>query len=238
MLIFPAIDIRDGKCVRLYQGKFESSNVVAEDPLSTAIKFKEEGASFIHVVDLDGALYGKVKNREIISSIASIKDLKVELGGGIRSLDTIDELLELGLDRVILGTSALSNKAMVVEAVKKYGEKIVVGIDAKDEKVAVKGWVEVSNIDYIEFGKQMEEIGVKTLIFTDISRDGTLSGTNIEQLLKLKDAVNCNVVASGGVKNIEDIKKLKEKDVHGVIIGKAIYSKTLSLKEAIKIGGK
>lgn len=237
MLIFPAIDIRDGKCVRLYQGKFDSSNVVAEDPVSTAIKFKKEGASFLHVVDLDGALNGKVKNREIISKIASIEDLSVELGGGIRSIETIDELLELGLDRVILGTSALSDKAMVTEAVKKYGDKIVVGIDARDEKVAVKGWVEVSDIDYIEFGKQMEDIGVKTLIFTDISRDGTLSGTNMDQLLKLKNAVNCNVVASGGIKNIDDIKELKKKDAYGVIIGKAIYSKTLSLKEAIEIGG-
>ncbi|MFL0196487.1 1-(5-phosphoribosyl)-5-[(5-phosphoribosylamino)methylideneamino]imidazole-4-carboxamide isomerase [Clostridium sp. WILCCON 0269] len=237
MLILPAIDLKGGKCVRLYQGDMNSQEIVAKDPLDTALKFKSEGAEYIHIVDLDGALKGAGENLSIISNIVKNVDVPIEVGGGIRSIEIIDSFIKLGVSRVILGTAALNNRNLVIDAVRNYGEKIAVGIDAKDGIPAVDGWTTLSEINYIDFGKQMEQIGVKTLIFTDISRDGTLKGTNVEQLLELKNSVKCNVIASGGIKDIEDIKKLKAEDVYGAIVGKAIYSKTLSLKEAIEVGG-
>ncbi|MDP4146146.1 MAG: 1-(5-phosphoribosyl)-5-[(5-phosphoribosylamino)methylideneamino]imidazole-4-carboxamide isomerase, partial [Bacillota bacterium] len=202
MIIFPAMDLRDGKCVRLYQGKFEQSEVVGEEPLKVALSFKESGAEYIHMVDLDGALNGKIKNMAVISEVIKNVDLPVELGGGIRDMETIDALVEAGISRVILGTAALNNPDFVKEAVAKYGDKIAVGIDAKNEMVAVNGWLDVSSIHYIDFAKTMEQIGVKTIIFTDISRDGTLTGPNLEQLKKISDAVSCDIIASGGIKNV------------------------------------
>lgn len=236
MIIFPAIDIKDGNCVRLYQGEFSKSEVVAEDIIENAIKLQNDGAEFLHMVDLDGALKGEPGNLEIVKEVLKNIKIPVQLGGGIRKLETIDKLLSLGISRVILGTSALNNKEMVIEAVKKYGERIVVGIDANNRQVAVEGWIKVSNIDYIEFAKNMEAIGVKTIIFTDISRDGTLKGANIKQLEELSENIKCNIIASGGIKNIEDIRKIKKLNLYGAITGKAIYSGYLDLKEAIKVG--
>lgn len=236
MIIFPAIDLRDGKCVRLYKGDFATSQVVAEDPIETALGFKNKGAEFIHMVDLDGALKGSLKNLAVVKSVIEATKLPIELGGGIRDLKTIEEVIEAGVARVILGTSALRQPELVKEAVKKFGDKIAVGIDAKDGFTAVEGWLEVSEVNYIDFAKTMEDIGVKTIIFTDISKDGTLQGPNFEQTGKLNDTVSCNIIASGGVKDIEDIKILTEMNLYGAIAGKAIYSKTLSLEEAIKVG--
>ncbi|WP_368487765.1 1-(5-phosphoribosyl)-5-[(5-phosphoribosylamino)methylideneamino]imidazole-4-carboxamide isomerase [Clostridium sp. BJN0013] len=236
MIILPAIDLKGGKCVRLYQGDMDSQEVVAKDPLDTALRFKSEGAEYIHMVDLDGALRGAGENLNIISKVVTSVDVPIEVGGGIRSIETIDEFMKLGVSRVILGTAALNNRKLVIKAVANYGEKIAVGIDAKDGIPAADGWTTFSKTNYVDFGKEMEQIGVQTLIFTDISRDGTLKGANLEQLLKLKNSVKCNVIASGGIKDIEDIKKLKQENVYGAIVGKAIYAKTLSLKEAIEIG--
>ena len=235
MIIFPAIDLRDGKCVRLYQGKFEESEVVGEDPLSVALSFKENGAEYIHMVDLDGALNGEIKNLKTISEVVRTIGIPVEFGGGIRDMKTIDMIIGVGVSRVILGTAALKNPDFVKEAVKKYGEKIAVGIDAKNEKVAVNGWLDVSSVNYVDFAKEMEKIGVKTIIFTDISKDGTLQGPNLEQLSKIKNSVSCNIIASGGIKNIHDLKVINEMGIYGAITGKAIYSGNVNLKEAIEV---
>ena len=233
MKIFPAIDLKNGKCVRLYQGEFTSSMVVGEDPLQTALSFAAQGAEYLHMVDLDGALNGNIENINSINRI--MKDIKipVQLGGGVRSLDTIEMLIKKGLNRVILGTAALNNQTLVKQAVKEFGDKIAIGIDARDGYVAVEGWTKSSKIEYIDFAKQMEKIGVKTIIFTDISRDGTLTGPNFEATGKINDKVSCNIIASGGMKCIEDIKKLKNMNIYGAIIGKALYSGNISLVEAI-----
>lgn len=235
MIILPAIDLRDGKCVRLYKGDFNKSEVVAESALDTAISFKEAGAQYIHMVDLDGALKGKGVNYSIVSEVIEKVNVPVELGGGIRDIETIDYLISIGLSRVILGTAALNNPELVKNAVKKYGEKIAVGIDAKDGYVAVDGWINVSKVNYIDFAVEMEKIGVKTIIFTDISKDGTLQGPNLEQLGELKKNVSCNIIASGGIKDIGDLKAINEMGLYGAITGKAIYSGNIDLKEAIQV---
>ncbi|MCB2295026.1 1-(5-phosphoribosyl)-5-[(5-phosphoribosylamino)methylideneamino]imidazole-4-carboxamide isomerase [Clostridium algoriphilum] len=233
MKIFPAIDLKNGKCVRLYQGEFTSSQIVAEDPLKTALNFAKQGAEYLHMVDLDGALSGNMENLESVNKIIKDLNIPIQLGGGVRSLETIEMLLEKGLSRVILGTAALNNPSLVKKAVKKFEDKIAIGIDARNGFVAVEGWRTSSKIEYIDFAKQMESIGVKTIIYTDISRDGTLSGPNFEATGKLNDLVTCNIIASGGMKCIEDIKKLKKMNMYGAIIGKALYSGDISLEEAI-----
>lgn len=235
MIIIPAIDLINKKCVRLYKGEFSSSEVVGENPLEVAKKFEAEGAKYIHIVDLDGARGFNNKNIGIIEKIVEEVKIPIEFGGGIRDIDSIDLLIEKGVSRVILGTAALNNKELLLKAVDKYGEKIAVGIDAKDEYVAVNGWTKVSKIHYIDFAKEIEEIGVETIIFTDISRDGTLKGPNLNQLMNLKESVNCNIVASGGIKNMKDLKHLKEMDLYGAITGKAVYSGNIDLKEAVKL---
>ncbi|KOA19954.1 1-(5-phosphoribosyl)-5-[(5-phosphoribosylamino)methylideneamino] imidazole-4-carboxamide isomerase [Clostridium homopropionicum DSM 5847] len=233
MIILPAIDLKGGKCVRLYKGDFNKTEVVAESALDTALSFKAAGAEFIHMVDLDGALKGKGVNYEIVSEIVKKVNVPVELGGGIRDMETIDFLINIGLSRVILGTAALNNPELVKTAVKKYGDKIAVGIDAKDGFVAVDGWINVSKVNYIDFAKEMEKIGVKTIIFTDISKDGTLQGPNLEQLGEIQNSVSCNIVASGGIKNLDDLKNINNMGIYGAITGKAIYSGNINLKEAI-----
>lgn len=233
MIILPAIDLKGGKCVRLYKGDFNKTEVVAESALETALSFKEAGAEFIHMVDLDGALKGTGVNYEIVSEIVKKVDVPVELGGGIRDMETIDFLINIGISRVILGTAALNNPELVKTAVKKYGDKIAVGIDAKDGFVAVDGWINVSKVNYIDFAKEMEKIGVKTIIFTDISKDGTLQGPNLEQLGEIQNSVSCDIVASGGIKDLEDLKNINKMGIYGAITGKAIYSGNINLKEAI-----
>lgn len=236
MMIFPAMDLRNGNCVRLYQGEFSTSQVVGENPIDIALQFKNQGAEYIHIVDLDGALKGELANLDVIKGVIKETGLPIQLGGGIRNINTIEKLIEEGISRVILGTAALNNPSMVKEAVRNFGEKIAVGIDARDGYVAIEGWIKVSKVQYIDFAKTMEDIGVKTIIFTDISRDGTLTGPNFQATSMLNDQVSCDIIASGGMKGIEDIKKLTAMNMYGAIIGKALYSKSINLKEAIDLG--
>lgn len=233
MLIFPAIDLKDGTCVRLYKGDYATAHKVAEDPLETAKSFAESGAEWIHMVDLDGAKAQKPVNAQIIFDVVKNTDLKVEIGGGIRDMETIAFYLNNGVSRVILGSAAIKNPALVKEAVARYGEQIVVGIDAMNGKVAAEGWTDQSTIDYIDLAKSMEQLGVTYLIFTDISRDGTLSGPNLEMLDRLNQAVSCHIVASGGISNRQDILDCKNLNLYGTICGKAIYTGDLNLKDAI-----
>ena len=208
---------------------------MAADAVETIKGFEECGAEFIHLVDLDGAKKGEKTNAELFVKLAKVTKVPLELGGGIRDMETVEFYLENGISRVILGSAALHNKAFCEEAVKKYGEKIAVGIDAKNGKVSTSGWLETSDVDYIEFAKEMENIGVKNIIFTDISKDGTLAGPNLEMLAALKAAVNMDITASGGVKDIEDIRNLKEMNLYGAIAGRSLYDGTLDLREAVEL---
>lgn len=241
MIIFPAIDIRGGKCVRLLKGDFAKETVFSDKPEDMAKKWQAQGAAFLHLVDLDGALKGKSQNLATVEKILAAVDIPVELGGGIRTMENIDEVLKLGVRRVILGSVAVRSPELVREACAKYGDRIVVGIDAKDGIVAVDGWGVSGNVEATALAKEMKKAGVKTIIYTDISRDGTLAGVNVEATAKLARESGVNVVASGGVKSIDDIKALKpyEKDgIEGVIVGKSIYMGTLDLAEAIAIASK
>ena len=234
MIIFPAIDIKDRECVRLYKGDFATAAKVAESYMNTALSFKKVGAQWIHLVDLNGALNGERINSDIFTDVAKNSGLKVEVGGGIRSMQDIAFYLENGIERVIIGSAALKNPDLVKEACREYGDKIAVGIDAKNEMVATEGWTEKSNTHYIDLAKKMEQFGVKYIIFTDIDCDGMLSGPNLEQLVKLNDAVSCNITASGGIKDISNIKALKAVGVYGAICGRSIYSGMLNLCDAVK----
>lgn len=239
MIILPAIDIKDGNCVRLFKGDFSTVEKVASDYMETAKGFENSGASWIHMVDLDGAKEGRPVNINIYKDVANKTSLKVEVGGGIRNIETIDEYLAMGISRVIIGSAALKDPVLVADAVNKFGsEKIAVGIDAKNGMVATEGWLEESDVNYIQLAKEMIKIGVKYFIVTDISKDGTLSGVNTEQLKKLSEEVKgkCNIIASGGVHTIEDIKACKELGLYGTICGKSIYKGTLDLREAIAVG--
>lgn len=231
--ILPAIDIKDGNCVRLFQGKYSTAEKVAESYIETAKMFESCGAKWIHMVDLDGAKNGTTPNKDIFLDVAQNTGLKVEVGGGIRDMCTIEEYLNAGIVRVILGSAALHNPELVKEAVQKFGDRIAVGIDAKNEQVAVNGWLEKSQVHYLELARQMEQIGVSTIIYTDISKDGTLERPNLEQLDRLSQSVSCRIIASGGIKDIQDIIELKGLGLYGAICGKSIYSGNLDLKEAI-----
>ncbi len=235
MIIFPAIDVINGKPVRLFKGDFSTAHQVAADALETANDFVKAGAKWIHMVDLDGSLKKEPVNSETFIAVANETSLKVEVGGGIRKIQDIDFYINKGIERIILGSVALKNPNLVKEAVAEFGEKIAVGIDAKNEYVATEGWTESSNVHYIELAKRMEDAGVKTIIYTDISKDGTLTGPNFEQLNKINSAVSCNITASGGVTNISDINGLKDAGLYGAICGKGLYNKTLNLAEAIKV---
>ncbi len=234
MLILPAIDIKDGQCVRLLKGDFSTAEQVAEDPVQTALGFQAAGAEYLHMVDLDGAAAGRPVNREIFAAVAQKTGLKVEVGGGIRSLETADGYLSAGVSRVILGSAALSSPDLVREAVRRFGDAVAVGIDARNRMVSAEGWMADSAVDFITLARQMEAIGVSTLIFTDISRDGTLSGPNLDQLGEISAAVSCNIVASGGITNLEDIRALADMGLYGAICGKSLYKGTLDLGEAIR----
>ena len=235
MIIFPAIDIKDGECVRLFKGDYSTAHKVAESAVDTANTFRASGAEWLHMVDLNGAKAAEPVNSELIFSVLNNCGLKLEIGGGIRNLKTIDYYMERGISRAILGSAALNNPALVKEAVQKYGDRIAVGIDALNGNVAADGWTKTSNVNYIDLAKQMEQIGVKYIIFTDISRDGTLTGPNLVMLDQINSAVSCNIIASGGVSNIKDIANLLNLNLYGAICGKAIYSGNLSLKAAIEL---
>ena len=235
MIIFPAIDIMDGKPVRLLRGNFATAEQVAEDVLSTAKQFARVGCTWVHMVDLDGSLQKKPVNTDPILQVVEHTPLKVEVGGGIRTMEDIAFYLDRGVDRVILGSVALKNPELVQQAVDAYGDKIAVGIDAKLGMVATEGWTEDSQMDFIDLAKAMEKMGVATIIYTDIGRDGTLSGPDVQGLDRLNKAVSCNVIASGGVTTITDILVMKDKKMYGTICGKCIYKKTLDLREAVGI---
>lgn len=237
MIILPAIDIKDGNCVRLQKGDFSTVHKVAEDPFETAASFAGAGAKWIHMVDLDGAKSGGIKNAPVFLRVARESGLCVELGGGIRDMEAVTYYLESGISRVILGSAAVKNPQLVKEAVTRYGERIAVGIDARDGIAATEGWLENGGISYLDLAEKMADIGVRYIIFTDISRDGMLSGANFEQLAALNSRVDCNIIASGGIRDIRDIYKCKELNLYGVICGKSIYSGTLSLKEAVETAG-
>ena len=235
MIIFPAIDIMDGKPVRLLRGNFATAEQVAEDVLSTAKQFARVGCTWVHMVDLDGSLQKKPVNTDPILQVVEHTPLKVEVGGGIRTMEDIAFYLDRGVERVILGSVALKNPELVLQAVDAYGDKIAVGIDAKQGMVATEGWTEDSQMDFIDLAKAMEKMGVATIIYTDIGRDGTLSGPDVQGLDRLNKAVSCNVIASGGVTTITDILVMKDKKMYGTICGKCIYKKTLDLREAVGI---
>ena len=241
MILLPAIDLHQGQCVRLLRGDYDTAQVVAADPVETARAFEEQGAGWLHVVDLDGAKEGAPKNAELIAQVVERTGLQVEVGGGIRNMATVDRYLELGAARVILGSAALRDPQFVAEAVKRYGKRVAVGIDALGGKVAAEGWLEQSQVDYLELARRMEDLGVQYLICTDISQDGTLAGPNLTMLDQLNQAVSCHVVASGGVSSLLDIVNLYDLGLYGAIAGKALYTGALDLRAAIaacrRIGG-
>lgn len=236
MLIIPAIDLKDGKCVRLLQGKADAVTEYSQNPVEVAKKWESLGARLIHIVDLDGAFTGAQKNIESIKKIRRAVGVDIEVGGGIRDMDRIEMLLGLGINRVILGTVAIERPELVKEACKRFPQRIIAGIDARDGRVAIKGWVETTDIKATEFALRMEEYGVWGIIYTDIARDGMLSGPNIPAMREMVETVHIPVIASGGVSSIDDIKRLKEiKNLYGVITGKALYSGAVDLRVALKI---
>ena len=234
MVLFPAIDILSGKAVRLYKGDYNAVTVYSERPWEFAEDFVDKGCSAIHIVDLDGAKSGETVNIDTVKRIAAVKGLYSEIGGGIRNMETVSRYLEAGVDRVILGTAALKDPSFLKNALREYGDRIAVGVDLKDGKVAVKGWIETSNKDGIEFLKELEDLGVEGVIVTDISRDGAMKGTNLDLYGRIKEEVSLKVTASGGVSTIEDIVALKSMGLYGAIIGKAYYTGAIKLKDALE----
>ena len=235
MKIFPAIDLFGGKAVRLFKGDYNQMTVYNDNPVSVALDFKAQGAQYLHLVDLEGAKSGGTPNIETIKQIVAATDAFVEVGGGIRSLDVVEKYVSAGVKRVILGTAAVNDRAFLQEAVAAYGDKIAVGVDLKDGFVAIKGWTEKSQEEGFAFCKSMQDLGVKTIICTDVSKDGAMKGANHALYKKLKEQLDINVIASGGVSSIEDVKILKEIDVYGAIIGKAYYTGAIDLSQAIKV---
>ncbi len=236
MRIYPAIDIKDGQCVRLLKGRFDKMTVYGNDPAETAAKWESLGGEFIHVVDLDGALRGHGVNAGAIRKICERVSVPVQTGGGIRTMEDIEAKLACGIDRVIIGTKAVSNPEFVKEAVEKYGGKIVIGIDAKDGMVAIEGWEKTSEFRAVEFARKMADLGVKTIVYTDIATDGTLAGPNVGAMKEMVENVSINVIASGGVGRLEHVRALVPTGVEGVITGRALYTGDLSLPEAISVG--
>ncbi len=233
MIILPAIDMKDQKCVRLFQGDFSTVEVVANDIIDAAVNFQNQGARWLHMVDLDGAKDKIPVNHEIVLNVRKNTGMNIEIGGGIRDMSTVEYYLENGINRVILGSAALYNPDFVKEAVRKYGKQIAVGIDAYCGKVATEGWTSTSETDYIEFAKNMEQIGVQYIIFTDIEKDGTLNGPNLNMLDKINNSVSCNIIASGGVSSLIDIIDLHSLGLYGAIAGRSVYTGDLDLRTAV-----
>ena len=235
MLIFPAIDLYDGKAVRLYKGDYNNMTVYSDHPLSVALDFVEAGASCIHMVDLEGARDGTTPNLAIVREIAEKTPLFTEIGGGIRSMETVRAYLEAGVDRVILGTAAVKDPEFLRAALAEYGERIAVGVDIKDGKVAIKGWLETAEDDAMTFCAKMQAMGVKTIISTDISKDGAMQGANHDLYRTMAEQLDLQIVASGGVSSMEDVKRLRAQNLYGAIIGKAYYTGAINLSEAIEV---
>ena len=235
MLIFPAIDLYDGKAVRLYKGDYNNMTVYSDHPLSVALDFVKAGASCIHMVDLEGARDGTTPNLAIVREIAEKTPLFTEIGGGIRSMETVRAYLDAGVDRVILGTAAVKDPDFLRAALAEYGERIAVGVDIKDGKVAIKGWLETAEDDALTFCEKMQALGVRTIISTDISKDGAMMGANHELYRTLAERFDLQIVASGGVSSLDDVKRLRALELYGAIIGKAYYTGAIDLKEAIEV---
>lgn len=235
MNIFPAVDIYGGKVVRLLRGDYNEMTIYGDSPLAVAKEFENAGAKFIHMVDLEGAKYGGVPNISAVSEVARNTSLFVEIGGGIRSMDVVDRYIEAGVGRVIIGTAAVKDEAFLIAALKKYGEKIAVGADVKDGRIAIKGWLEKSEYTLDAFLSRMLSLGVKTVICTDVSKDGAMAGTNLTLYAELMKKYSIDIVASGGVSSISDIRALKEIGIYAAIIGKAYYTGAIDLKEALEV---
>lgn len=234
MKLFPAIDLYTGWAVRLYKGDYNQMTVYDKDPLAVARRFREAGAEYLHMVDLEGAKTGLTPNLEIVRTVAAQSGLRVEIGGGIRSEEVIRQYLDAGVLRVILGTAAITQPGFVGEMVAKYGEKIAVGVDVRDGLVAIRGWTEVSDQKCFDFCKKMEGLGVKTIICTDISKDGVLGGTNLELYRQLSEQLSLDIVASGGVSSLQDVTALRDLGLYGAILGKALYTGDLDLRAAVE----
>ncbi len=235
MIILPAIDIINKQPVRLYQGDYAKKEVVGESISEIARAFEKQGASYLHLVDLDGAKEGKLVNQSIICETAQSLSIPVEVGGGIRNIETAAYYLEHGVSRIILGTAAIENEAFLKEAVARYQERVAIGLDCKNGYVCTRGWLNDSQVDYLKFAKHLESLGVQTIIFTDIATDGTLEGPNLVMLERLSKQVSLNIIASGGIKDLSHIKALKELSLYGAITGKAMYAGTLQLKDALRL---
>ncbi len=235
MNIFPAIDLFNHKAVRLFKGDYNQMTIYSENPSEIALDFKNQGAKFIHIVDLEGAKSGETPNLDTVKKIIDSSGLFAEIGGGIRSMEVIDKYISIGAGRVILGTAAVSDEEFLKEAVKKYGDKIAVGIDIKDGYVAIKGWTEKSAYDCFSFCEKMQNIGVKTIICTDISKDGAMQGTNHQLYKELSEKFDMQLIASGGVSSLDDIIKLNHLGIYGAIIGKAYYTGAIKIKDAIEV---
>ena len=235
MKLFPAIDLYEGKAVRLLKGDYNAMTVYSDNPVEVAKDFQRQGASYMHLVDLEGAKTGETPNLATIQQIVAQTDLFVEVGGGIRSMEVVEAYLSAGVNRVILGTAAVTDENFLLSAVKEHGDKIAVGVDVKDGYVAIKGWTEQSSLNAFDFCKHLQEIGVQTIICTDISKDGVMQGANHALYRRLSQELTINLIASGGVSSLTDVKKLAELGIYGAIIGKAYYTKAVNLTEAIEV---
>lgn len=235
MIIFPAIDLYEGKAVRLLKGDYDKMTVYSDNPASVAAEFRNMGATHIHLVDLEGAKNGTTPNIETVRKIKAECGLFAEIGGGVRSMETVETYIGAGIDRVILGTAAVTDEKFLVDAIKEYGGRIAVGADIKDGRVAIKGWTEKSEYSCFDFFDKMQKIGVETVICTDVSKDGAMQGTNVELYRELSEKFSINICASGGVSSIDDVRRLRSLDLYGAIIGKAYYTGAVSLKEAIEV---
>ena len=237
MKIFPAIDIKDKKCVRLIKGDFKNKTEYETSPIDQAKKYQDHGFKDLHIVDLDGALTGRIVNLDIIQEVVSKHDLKIEIGGGVRTLDSIKKYVDVGVDKVILGSAAIKNKEFLKEACEKFKNKIALGLDAKDGNLSVSGWKENLNVKTTDYLKEVNDFGISRIIFTDINRDGMKTSPNYEETVKIAEISNCPVVISGGVSSINDVKKAKDLDnkkIEGIIVGKAIYDGDIKLDELVK----
>ena len=235
MIIYPAIDLYDKKAVRLYKGDYNEMTVYSENPCEIAEAFYGAGARYMHVVDLEGAKTGETPNIDVIKKLAAIPDMFIEVGGGIRTLEVAKRYVEAGVDRIILGTAALKDREFLLSAIESFGDKLAVGVDIKDSYVAVKGWIEKSEVLAMDFLAELDSIGVKTVICTDISKDGAMMGTNLELYRTISEKFGMQIIASGGVSSIDDVKRLREMDLYGAIVGKAYYTGAISLKEALEV---
>ncbi|MDO9629835.1 MAG: 1-(5-phosphoribosyl)-5-[(5-phosphoribosylamino)methylideneamino]imidazole-4-carboxamide isomerase [Acholeplasmataceae bacterium] len=233
MIIFPAIDLKDGLCVRLSQGKFDSSIVYSNSPLEIAKRFEKDGAEFIHIVDLNGAEKNNPINFEAIKSIVENINIPIQVGGGIRSMNQAQKLLDIGVSRIIIGTSAIEDFELLERLVEKYQERVIVSIDAYHQKVFTRGWKTETDVSIIDLSKKLEKIGIKTIVYTDISKDGMMQGPNFDDYIELSKKTNLKIIASGGVSELKDVLKLNEIGLYGAIIGKALYESKINLKEVI-----